>query len=411
MHTGLAIVKGLSLLPLAPAVYLLMLLFLGVQYQRAQMMERSVLGLKVSLFVGYWWKSLLYGMIMGIAISGGMYLIRHYFSFTWSVTLSWELWIVFLLLALIDVRLADIAIVGPVVILLCAGLLMIPSTHFWWLPTLDQLRSLLFIAGATQLFVGILGIINGGRYASPLYVKSKRGQVVGMFISQMFWPIPLLLPSTGMILPAVIFTGINSYSISSPSARIIHKKGQVVLLIGLLVLAGSVLLGTSMVSLLIIAVASLLLRTGLLQIVQILERGGLPIYVQPARGVRVLASLARSPSAQLGLQAGEIILKIGNILVNSPYDIHFAIDQNPAYVKLEVVDARGESRFIGTPIFADGPSQLGVVVVPDAYLYQYREVYSLGQWNWIWRWWAKDPNKMQSRYRSSVMTPSENQSL
>ena len=62
-------------MPLTPVVYLLLLLFVGVQYQRAKRMERAILGLKVSSFWGQWGKSILYGLIIGILASAGLDLL------------------------------------------------------------------------------------------------------------------------------------------------------------------------------------------------------------------------------------------------------------------------------------------------------------------------------------------------
>ncbi len=411
MHIGMAIAEGVTQLPLAPVIYLLMLLYVMAQYQRGQIMERSILGMKMGSFLGYWWRSVVFGLIVGIILSGGIYLVRHYFLFNWSAALSWQLWALLLVLVLIDARLADIAYAGPILMVLNAILLVIPHFHYSWGLSYDQMHSLLLVTGGAQLLSGLLEILNWGQMASPIYVKSKRGQAVGMFLLQAFRPIPLLLPYLGVLLPTAIFTGISGYSLSSESGRLMRSKGMAIALTGLLVLAGSFFLGTSITALLITAVVPLLIRIGLLNVFQILNKDNLPIYVRPARGVRVLAAIEQSPAKQLGLKPGEIILKIGNIPVNSPYDIHFAIDQNPAYVKLEVVDTRGESRFIGTPIFADGPSQLGVIMVPDEHLHQFREVYDFGRWNWVWRWWARNPIKTKQIGHSNVMASKENQSM
>ena len=411
MHIGLAIVGGITLLPLAPVVYLLMWLYLAAQYQRAQTLERSILGLKIGSFFGYWWKSVVFGLIVGIILSGGIYLVRHYFLFDWPAALSWQLWALLVVLLLIDVRLADIAYAGPLLIALIFIMSIIPNFHYPWQLSDNQMRSLLLVTGGAQLLSGLLEILNWGQMSSPIFVQSRRGQVVGMFVIQAFRPIPLLLPYFGALMPVAVFTGISGYTLSSENRRLMRMKGLAIALTGLLVLAGAIFWGTGITGLLVTAVVPLLLRIGLLNVLQLLDKDDLPIYVRPARGVRALATLDHSPARQLGIQPGEIIVKIGNIPVNSPYDIHFAIDQNPAYVKLEVVDMRGESRFIGTPIFADGPSQLGVIVVPDEHLHQYREVYEMGRWNWIWRWWAKNPSKSKKSYQRTTIASRENQTM
>ncbi len=398
-------------MPLTPVVYLLLLLFVGVQYQRAKRMERAIFGLKVSSFWGQWGKSILYGLIIGILVSAGLDLLGRIWLLYVPTALIVEVWAVSLILAMVDVRWADIAFVAPLVIVIAEVLQDFFSLQSVWMPSLAALRSLLLITGVAQALAGIAFMIDAGRNPSPLYVSSKRGQVVGMFVNQSFWPIPLLVPGAGFFLPLAVLAGSSGDSIATQPYRIMRKKGFIMLAVGLLTVAGCVNLWGSAWGIFATASIGLILRVAGSLVVQWLERGGVPLYVRPNRGVRVLATIAASPAACLGIRFGEIIRKVGSTSVDSPYDVHFAIDQNPAYVKLEVVDTVGEARLIGTPIFADGPSQLGIVVVPDDHLHQYRVVYGLGQWVWIWRWWGRRSKAIAKGIPIPLAAHSEEQPL
>lgn len=411
MHIGMVIRQGLFLMPFAPVIYLVLLLFLGAQYQRAHTMERSVLGIKIGSFWLNWLRSLALGLLAGLILSVIVFVVTKYVSLTWSVALSWEYWAILLLFCVIDVRLADISYVGPTLVVALSVLQQIPKVHYPWLPTQIELRTILLLTGAVQLVSGVLGTLNLQKTASPLYLKSRRGQVVGMFVNQLFWPIPLLLPMAGAMVPLAVMTGFGSFAIASRTTDIVRKKRMAMTLIGVFGILAGTLWKTHWWEGVVFAIAALLLRISLLWWIQSFERNSQPLYVRPARGVRILATIPKSPAEQLGLLASEIILKIGNMPVNSPYDVHFAIDQNPAYVKLEVVDERGESRFIGTPLFAGGPSQLGVVVVPDEHLNHYREAYEMGEWNWLWRWWAKRTGRSQKLLPTTAVVSGDSQSL
>ncbi|GMA50274.1 hypothetical protein GCM10025857_16310 [Alicyclobacillus contaminans] len=91
-------------------------------------------------------------------------------------------------------------------------------------------------------------------------------------------------------------------------------------------------------------------------------------YAETPAGVRVLAVVPKSGAAELGLQPGEVITHVNQVPVHSSYDLHFALDQNPAYAKLQVVDTRGEARFVGAPVYDGERHQLGLIAAPSTHM-------------------------------------------
>ncbi|MFB5192263.1 PDZ domain-containing protein [Alicyclobacillus fastidiosus] len=91
-----------------------------------------------------------------------------------------------------------------------------------------------------------------------------------------------------------------------------------------------------------------------------------PAYAPASRGVMVLYTIQDSLAHRLGILPGEVITHVNQTPVHSEYDLHFAFEQNPAYAKFQVLDARGEVRLIGNPVYEGERHQLGLlVVVPD----------------------------------------------
>lgn len=90
-----------------------------------------------------------------------------------------------------------------------------------------------------------------------------------------------------------------------------------------------------------------------------------PLYVPHPGGVRVLATVPGALADKLGLRAGEVIVQANQTAVHTAYDLHFALDQNPAYVRMHVLDVRGELRIVGGAVYAGERHQLGLVPVPE----------------------------------------------
>lgn len=82
-----------------------------------------------------------------------------------------------------------------------------------------------------------------------------------------------------------------------------------------------------------------------------------------SRGVMILYTIRNSLSEKLGLKSGEIITHVNQTPVHTEYDLHFAVEQNPAYAKFQVIDTRGELRLVGNPVFEGERHQLGLLIV------------------------------------------------
>ncbi|MHB1630188.1 MAG: hypothetical protein ACYCVB_17760 [Bacilli bacterium] len=372
----------------APAVYIAVGLLVLLQYTRASRLEKASFGLRITAPVRTWLVSMGAGIAAALAATAALYMLSVRVT-VYEVTV---LWIIMAVLWLIDVRFSCIAYAAPLLIVGGEALRMAanPATMLGMFAPLGSIHaaSLLILCGVAQLSEGVLTQLLGARDPAPLFVQSRRGQVVGAFVLQKFWPLPLLVSTaSGMIVPFPLLVGFSKLALGSVPERSARAVPPLLLIHGALAAAAGLLLRGHPVGLAVAAALTLLSHGALYAFANHTETAAMPLFARPQRGVRILATLAGSPAEKMALKPGETIVRIGGAAVNSSYDIHFAIDQNPAYAKLEVVDLRGETRFEGTPLYTDDPHQLGVVIVPDEHAREYAQVFQLSVGSWLWRWW------------------------
>ena len=381
--------EGYGALARSPWIYVAAVFFVWLQYRRIQTVERAFFGVRVTSAVREWLVSLLASLLVGVALTMGMLALGVIVG---RYDVLWMWGVLFVLLA-VDVRYACVGYAASVLALahVIAAVYAAAGGELWGpLATLVTVhgRSLLFLAGVLHVAEGALIWFAGHRAASPMFIRSRRGQVVGAYVLQKLWPVPLvLLTAAGSPLPFPALIGFNGLAIGSLPRAASRRTAAAVLLYGALVTALALVSLWRPWVLAASAVLAFAAHAGLYWFADKLERDASPLFVRPARGVRILAVIPGSPADAVGLRPGEVVRRIGSTPVNSPYDIHFAIDQNPAYVKMEVLDERGEARFVGTPIYHRDPHQLGIVAVPDSRADEYAEVYNVRVMRWLWRWW------------------------
>lgn len=222
---------------------------------------------------------------------------------------------------------------------------------------------------------------------APAALTGKRGRTIGAFVVQLSWVVPVLVlipggqpapwlppsswpwlaPAGGVAFAAFpVVSGFHGvFAGQYPNAAV----GKAVLWTaasGFAVLAGAVLshwLGPAAVATGLVFAAAL--REMSVWQARRAESRAEPLCAVAVDGVRILSVLKGSLAEQMGLMPGEVITHVNHIPVHSAYDLHFAFDQNPAYAKLQVVDARGEARIVGKPVYQGERNQLGLILAPD----------------------------------------------
>ncbi|PWI57642.1 PDZ domain-containing protein [Sulfoacidibacillus thermotolerans] len=403
---------GYMRLLMEPWIYFLLLAVVWLQYRRAERMERASFGVKVNFASLEWAISAVYGLLAGI-VASSLFALLHIQVSAGEIL---AVWVLIFVLMWVDVRLTCTAYVGPLLILgsfilqwfvMRAGSQSIPWIRSL-LNTPEHFSSLLLMTGILHVFEGVLVFLAGWRGASPLFVESRRGQIIGAFALQKFWPLPLVVGvGMGVAIPFPVLIGFSTFTIGYIPKTAARVAALPLILYGLLVTMGAFFARGHSVWILWVALFTLVAHEAIYQMIRRKEMHASALFVRPARGVRVLATLLRSPARMMGLQPGDTMIRVGGMSVNSAYDIHFALDQNPAYAKIEVVDLRGETRFLGTPVFENDPHQLGVIMVPDEHAREYAEIYPFSVGRWLFEWWRRKRSIGQKK--SATMSERPNQ--
>jgi hypothetical protein len=376
----------------AQPFYYIAVLFIILQYTRQIRMERQMFAVKLHNWPSLVLKALLAGLLIGLAVSvAGAFV---------GVTLTGEsviwLWAVAAVLMLVRIRYLCFAYSAGVIVLLQWLLGWTPlSERTDWIGSAAvslagiDAAGLLVLVALLHLAEAVLVRWQGDRLATPLFLEGKRGKLVGGYILQGFWPVPLLMlvPAAGsgasssalpwtplfgadwsqgwsfVALPMIIgFTEMTRSLLPREKAKHAAKG----LLLYSICLAGAAILAWWQPMLLpLAAIASLLLHEAIIWRSRSVEAAQSPLYVHDSRGLRILGIVPGTPAAAMGLITGEVLHKVNGMHVRTKEDLYEALVHNSAFCKLEVLNLDGELKFVQRARFAGEHHQLGVILAPD----------------------------------------------
>jgi hypothetical protein len=163
--------------PFFLAVYLLLFTLVCWQYKRLENLSAGLIGKQAGIYLASAIRSSLLGILGGLA--GSVLLIMLGINLN-AIGLAY-LWVIALLLILVNPRFLCFSY--------AAGILSLASLVFSF--PLINIAHLLALVAVLHLIESLLILLNGHNYPIPLYIE-KKGQVVGGFNLQKFWPLPLL---------------------------------------------------------------------------------------------------------------------------------------------------------------------------------------------------------------------------
>jgi hypothetical protein len=373
-----------------PLYYLGVLLIL-LQYRRQIRLERKLFHSRFHYMGSVAWRLVVWGLAAGIGISVAMAFLGSALTLE-AVVLLWSVSAVLILFRL---RFLCLAYSAGVIAAVQAVLGWFPQGAdseaagwlYRWMERVDA-PGLLALAGVLHLAEALLIRYQSGRTASPLFFESKRGRVMGGFQLYGFWPLAmfLLVPAQGgggfslpweplfgtgiaasgwtvLAVPAVLgFTERTWTRLPEEKAR----RTSAFLLLYAVVAVGLALLAHWVDAFLIVAaVLVIALHEGLIWLGSWEESKRQPLFVHDNRGLKVLSVLPGSPAAELGIRAGEIIEKINGLRVSTKDELRLALQANPAYCKIELLNLEGQTRFAGRAVFDGDHHQLGILLCPD----------------------------------------------
>jgi hypothetical protein len=383
---------GQALLQLAAnPFYYLAVILIGWQYRRQMRMERKLFHVRFHDSMDRLWRTVLWGIAGGLAVSVAMAFVGA--GLQPSAILI--LWIVSIMAMLLRPRFACMAYAVGVAGIIQAIMSWIPASAWpsgTMLAVAEAIRRLDIVA--LLVIVALLHLLEAGYVrwfgpsgAGPLFYEGKRGKIIGGYQLQQFWPVPLflLVPLAGgeqalpwtPLLDAGMWT--NGWTILAFPFLMGFRERTVTRLpkektattSGLLLVYSLLLLALAIISYLWppFAIAACVLCILMHEAVIVFSRWDesrrSPFFVHNSQGLKILAVIPRSPAAELGIAAGEIIHKVNGTRVNTKEQLHHALTSNPAFCRMEIMNLDGQNKFVQRALYSGEHHQLGLLLAPD----------------------------------------------
>lgn len=382
---------------LQPMFYLGVIILI-LQYRRQISFERKLFSSRIHSLPIEVFRSLGYGLIGGIIASILMILLGVVFDLQYL----WLIWLITTILLLFNVRFLclsySIGILGFVsgVMQLFEHDIMqrVVNLNYDWLRDLIvmllniDIPTLIVIVAVLHFVEALLVKLNSAKQATPIFVESKRGKLIGGFQIQSYWLLPLFIfVPTGSFDQNVLFTlswwplfsgqaaltiipvpamiGYSDFTtVYSPKEK--TKKSFKYLLIYSLTLLGMAFVAHKLQGFQIIAAIFSGFGHEAIRILGNRKEIKLPAkYVHPKDGLKVLAVIPGSLADIMEIQSGEIIIKVNGISVTNKQELYDALQKQSAFVKLEVINLDGQIRFAKHSIYTGEHHQLGIILSPD----------------------------------------------
>ncbi|ACV57466.1 PDZ domain-containing protein [Alicyclobacillus acidocaldarius] len=245
----------------------------------------------------------------------------------------------------------------------------------------------LAIAAAAALSEAVLGLWGTRDAILPALVTSRRGRRMGAMKLQFGYVVPVVVWITPLAHSELVFVsgwhpwhvpfGLPLECFAVPLAlgwhalltslrveRVLRYLRWLDLLRGAILAAGFV--GACMwrqQSALYAAAAGIAVTELFRLAVRRMDRTLEPQFAPDGQGLRVLYVIRGSLAERLGIRPGELITHVNQAPVRTEYDFHFALEQNPAYARFQITDARGEPRLVSSPVFEGERHDLGLIFV------------------------------------------------
>lgn len=390
------------------------LLMIFTQYQRAAVLERRLFGFVKNRPAEQMARAMADGLIGGFLATVVFVVI----GISLSEVGIWYLWALAIFLMFFHPR------------FICfsygAGILSLANLIFG-VPNVD-VPALMALVAVLHLVESVLIFLAGHRGATPIFVRSGEGKVVGGFTLQKFWPLPFValvgafvpaellqgaqavsmpdwwpiikpareaLPGSQYafaLFPVVAALGYSDIAVTRPPKEKARRTAGHLLGYSVGLLALAVLAQRHIVFAFLAALYSPLVHEWVIHQAQVAEKKGVPVFA--GRETMVLDVDPDSPAAKAGFEPGDVILSVNGVRVETRADLAAAMEPWALKAEIEVENGiTGQRRILHCP---EKIPPLGVVLVPQGDEGVFVELRQpsrwrrmLGRWRGIGgpRWW------------------------
>ncbi|MGM7634518.1 PDZ domain-containing protein [Bacillus sp. Hm123] len=323
--------------------------------------------------------SLLIGLIVSVV------------TITAGLTLPLEL-LNFIAVVTIILSVSGFRLLSPAWTIGLAFIIFVASEQFGWsfisyegLSFGQLLLTLAIITSLLMITEGVLILKRGWQGTSPRLIQSPRGLKVGVHVAQRLWLVPvfLVMPVGDLSAPfswwPVISIGAENYALilypfligfvqwvkSTLPELAVKVTGKNIIAAGLFTLAFSIAAYWKPMFAIVAIIFAALVRLWIAWRHYSYEKNRHYFFTPQPRGVMILGILPLSPAKKMKLKIGEIVYKANGVEVNTETEFYAALQKNAAYCKLEVIDIRGEIRFVQGSLYQGEHYELGLILATE----------------------------------------------
>lgn len=371
-----------------PFLYLFILL-VWMHYHRQILFERRLFHRRINQ-PG---EQLLHSLVQGVWAG----FLTSVFMIGFGVVVQpFDIWVILglsFLLSLFHIQYLCFAYAGGLFVLLASLVKLWPQGGSlpildWVWPSFLQVNipSVIGMIGVLHLVEAILIGRNRGRGSSPIYMNGKRGRLVGAYQLQKFWFLPVLIvvpfsggfsmPSwwpfllagvgtsfTFMVFPAIV--GYADLSIATLPEVKARRSARSLLIYSTLLIAFAFAAKIGPEIGILAGLFALFGHEAMIHLNRWKQANQPPIFVQLGRGVVVLAVLPDTPAEKMGIQTGDVILKVNGVEISESEELYPALQVNSAFCKMEVRNVEGHIKYLQRAVYQGDHHQLGLILAPD----------------------------------------------
>jgi len=334
-------------------LFLVVLVIIFFQYRKIGKLEKEVLGVNTSSILFNTLISTFFGLLGGLI---GSIIFIHF-----KITINPEDFYFILPLAL------GLSLIHPRFICFsyAGGIITLISLIFNY-PNIN-IPGILMIIGVLHLVESFLILIDGNRMSIPIFMERK-GQIVGGFMLNRFWPVPftVFINGNNIYLATIIAVlGYGDYALTNYPEKKSKETAAILSIFSITLIVFAKLSVYHTIFKYIGAIFSPLGHEIVIKIGRKKEESGEYIFKSVSHGVKVLDTLPDSIGKAMNLKPGDIILSLNGNRVYSNWDIADILEYRPNYIGMEIIQ-REEG--IITKEFEDyknGISNLGIITVSD----------------------------------------------
>jgi len=357
--------------------FVLIILLTYVHIKKNAQLEESWLGFLRSSVSYQLMDVMLYGMLGGLIVSGLIALL--------GITLSFDtfffIWPVALILMLFHRRYLCLSYAG--------GIVSLSSLLFGW-PQID-VSAVIALVGILHLLESILILFDGHRDSLPVFMEHKEHGIMGAFIQNRLWPVPLVIlivppfslpagagiempdwwplfksqfnPQALMLFPIAAVLGYGDIAITQPPQERTRESGFWLAVYSLAILIIAIASSSFYWIKFLAALCAPVFHELLLYFGQKGQMTGKPAFGAPWRGLRVLDVFPESTAEVMGIKPGDILLSINGKDVNSQEMVDQIMGTCPSFLWVDV-KRKKERLSLEHVNYKDGVENLGVLFVP-----------------------------------------------